>query len=181
MILFVVTGLTRMITIYVLLLEGGKYYVGKTNNLEARIEEHIDGRGYGSVWTTTYKPVRLIKFYPETSPYDEENETRRYMNEFGKENVRGGPWVQMTLPSDMENPYLLRRHREGRCARCGFSNHLVSECFARRSADGGPLYDGEDEEDIVTSTSQFITRTSEYVTRSISGYFTTSASESEVD
>ena len=125
--------------IYVLLLEDNKYYIGKTNDLERRISEHEEG--YGSAWTETYRMIELLEVSPELSIYDEENKTREYMEIFGKDNVRGGLWVQMILPDWMENPYLLSRHREGRCARCGFSNHFVLDCYSTRTGDGGPILD----------------------------------------
>ena len=126
-----------MLLIYVLLLEGGKYYVGKTNNLDARLQEHFNG--YGSTWTHSHQPLQILESFPQTSIFDEENKTREYMDKFGKENVRGGPWVQMRLPLDMENPYLLSRSREGRCIRCGFANHFVKDCFSKRTGDNGPI------------------------------------------
>ena len=38
-----------MVSIYVLKLKEGKYYIGKTNNEKKRIEEHI--KSNGSEWT----------------------------------------------------------------------------------------------------------------------------------
>lgn len=38
-----------MVYIYILQLEKGKYYVGKTNNPKFRINNHFDSNG--SVWT----------------------------------------------------------------------------------------------------------------------------------
>ncbi|MFZ1249021.1 MAG: GIY-YIG nuclease family protein [Candidatus Saccharimonadales bacterium] len=47
-------------TLYVLLLEQGKYYVGITSQTpEKRLQQHKYGRK--SHWTATYPPVRLIQ------------------------------------------------------------------------------------------------------------------------
>lgn len=47
-----------MVTIYILELENQKYYVGKTENPEVRIDSHFQGEG--SVWTKKYKPIRVL-------------------------------------------------------------------------------------------------------------------------
>ena len=42
--------------IYVLKLEQGKYYIGKTNNIKRRYMEHLQGSGASC--TAKYKPLR---------------------------------------------------------------------------------------------------------------------------
>ena len=42
--------------IYVLLLEENKYYIGKSNNIDNRLESHFNGNG--SAWTKKYKPIK---------------------------------------------------------------------------------------------------------------------------
>jgi type I restriction enzyme R subunit len=46
--------------VYVLECENGSYYIGQTENLEKRWQEHISGRG--AKWTKSYKPVRIIHY-----------------------------------------------------------------------------------------------------------------------
>jgi len=41
-----------MTSIYILKLQDDKYYVGKTNHLNFRLENHFTGTG--SIWTTKY-------------------------------------------------------------------------------------------------------------------------------
>ena len=55
--------------IYILKLGDGKYYIGKTKNVEKRWTEHITGNGSG--WTKRYKPMSLIKTVVSTSYFDE--------------------------------------------------------------------------------------------------------------
>ena len=43
-----------MVYIYVLKLVKGKYYVGKTNNPEFRLDSHFNS--HGSEWTRLYPP-----------------------------------------------------------------------------------------------------------------------------
>ena len=59
-----------MLYIYVLELEKGKYYIGKTDNITKRYNEHING--LGSFWTKINKPVCIIKIIENCSPFDED-------------------------------------------------------------------------------------------------------------
>ena len=46
-------------TVYILRLAGGNWYVGKTDNFQKRMEEHV--RGGGSAWTSMHKVVKVEK------------------------------------------------------------------------------------------------------------------------
>jgi predicted GIY-YIG superfamily endonuclease len=48
-----------MVHIYILQLINNKYYVGKSNDLNMRIDEHSNGNG--SQWTQIYKPVKILE------------------------------------------------------------------------------------------------------------------------
>ena len=48
-----------MVFIYILQLEKGKYYIGKINNLQFRLESHFNSNG--AEWTKLYKPVRVLE------------------------------------------------------------------------------------------------------------------------
>lgn len=85
-----------MTSIYILSLEDGKYYIGRTSNVEARIKAHFEGRG--SVWTSLYKPIDVVKVYQNASEYDEDKYTLIYMDKYGIQNVRGGIYCQSILP-----------------------------------------------------------------------------------
>ena len=81
--------------LYVLKLEQGKYYVGITSRTpEARFEDHVNG--CGAEWTKVYKPIKIVQTvdlgvttYERTEAY-ENKVTRRYIKEYGIDNVRGG-------------------------------------------------------------------------------------------
>ncbi len=47
-----------MAWMYILQCADGSYYVGSTNNLELRLEEH--GRGIGAIYTAKRLPVKLV-------------------------------------------------------------------------------------------------------------------------
>ena len=59
-----------MVCIYVLQLEEGKWYIGKTENPGMRLEDHK--KGHGSQWTRKYNPVKVKKIVPDCDEYDEE-------------------------------------------------------------------------------------------------------------
>ena len=47
--------------IYILRLQGGRYYVGKSDNVLDRYQQHYNGNG--SAWTNKYKPLIIEKIY----------------------------------------------------------------------------------------------------------------------
>jgi predicted GIY-YIG superfamily endonuclease len=130
--------------IYVLELAGGKFYIGRTNHIGRRYGEHLLQKA--AAWTTKYPVQGLFEQRVEQTIYDEESVTREYMSRFGRDNVRGGPWVTLKLPANMENPFLLNRHRQGWCVRCG-GNHFVYGCTSNVSQDGGPIFGYEKREE----------------------------------
>ena len=83
------------ISIYILRLEGGHYYVGKTNNVMQRYQEHLNGSG--SAWTTRYPPVSLVKTIENAGPFDEDKTVKEFMSAYGIDKVRGGSYVMETL------------------------------------------------------------------------------------
>lgn len=89
-----------MITIYVLLLEENKYYIGQTKNYNQRLKFHLKGR-LGSDWTKKYKPIRTIKLIKtnliktEDALTIENSTTIEYMKLFGWRNVRGGDFCTL--------------------------------------------------------------------------------------
>ena len=92
-----------MTNIYILRLEGGKYYVGKTNNPQFRLDSHFNSNG--SEWTKLYKPLRVLEIKPDCDDYDEDKITRQYMDKYGINNVRGGSFVSVKLEKNPLSKY----------------------------------------------------------------------------
>lgn len=133
-----------MTSIYVLQLEKGKYYVGKSENLQVRFQEHKQGTG--SSWTRTYKPIRILKKIPIESNFEEDKVTKEYMAKYGIENVRGGSYVTKHLSE--EDQSILQKEIWGatnKCTRCGRTGHFVANCYASTDISGGCLDESEDE------------------------------------
>jgi len=159
-------------TIYVLRLEGGRYYVGKTENLMKRYQEHLNGSG--SAWTSKYLPTSLIESKEGASPFEEDAYVKKYMAKYGIDNVRGGSYVTDTL-TEAQHQYLKaeiwaaedrctscgssshwaaacrsqkpKEKKPHSCYRCGRTGHYANTCYARTHVAGHELEDDEDEEE----------------------------------
>lgn len=117
-----------MVFIYALLLHSNKYYIGKTNNPNFRIENHFSSNG--SEWTTKYKPITVIELIPNCDDYDEDKYTKIYMDKYGIDNVRGGSFVSVKLEQSTIN--ILKHMNNGtndNCFKCGKKGHFVNECL----------------------------------------------------
>ncbi len=115
-------------SIYVLKLIQDKYYIGKTyKDITQRFTQHK--KGLGAEWTKLYKPVGMIEFFQTTDKFQEDLSTKKYMERYGIENVRGGSYTKINL-----NDYQLRaleiefRTANDLCFKCGITGHFASEC-----------------------------------------------------
>lgn len=135
--------------IYVLKLQHGKFYVGKTNNPNPRFREHLDGNGKGSEWTRIHTPVSEIEC--EEVPRDqdagilEHSKTLHYMRRHGVDNVRGAEFCSPVLSRQAKESIerTLRGSSDG-CFRCGRSSHWVRDCYAQTDVDGNRISNDED-------------------------------------
>lgn len=128
-----------MVCIYILQLQKGKYYVGKTTYPQFRLNSHFNNNG--SEWTKKYKPIRVVKLQKDCDDYDEDKVTRQYMDKYGIENVRGGSFATVTLDASVLN--ILKRMSCGtndRCFKCGEPGHFIKDC---KYEEGGDNYDDE--------------------------------------
>jgi len=88
--------------VYVLELQDDCWYIGSTHNLNFRYAQHLMGKGAG--WTRLHKPIRVAEVIfeedGETGLKLENTVTKRYMEEYGRDNVKGGSWTKCAKPVD---------------------------------------------------------------------------------
>ena len=95
---------------YLLAHDQGKYYVGRTTDIDARFKQHWTKKG--ALWTKRYKPHKIMLI----SRGDTEKQlTLRAMRIFGVDRVRGGPYVSLKMKrpkelrsNDENNEYLVK-------------------------------------------------------------------------
>jgi len=124
--------------IYVLCLEGGRYYIGKTDDVAKRYKQHLSGSG--SAWTRKYKPISLENTIENVSPFEEDKITKEYMSKYGIDKVRGGSYVEVEL-SEFHTDALKMEiwGAKDLCTQCGRKGHWVKDCYATTDASGNKI------------------------------------------
>ena len=114
--------------IYVLKLVKDKYYIGKTyKDINQRFTQHC--KGCGAEWTKLYKPVKMIEFFQTTNKFQEDLSTKKYMDKYGIENVRGGSYTKINLDDyQLKALKLELKSANNLCFKCGVYGHFASEC-----------------------------------------------------
>jgi hypothetical protein len=117
--------------------QGGYYYVGKTNDILRRVQEHLDGKA--STWTAKhrFKFKSIETFEVEDSPdgfsFDENIYTIKYMARYGIDNVRGGSFCQVDLDDCRKVIQDIINCASDKCYSCGETGHVSSQCAQSRN------------------------------------------------
>lgn len=114
--------------IYVLELENNKLYVGKTDNPNIRLGEHVMNMKSSS-WTRYYKPLKLLEIKKCYNELDEDFTTIQYMKHRGIDNVRGGSFCELNLP--LECIYTIEKiikSSDDKCYYCNSTEHFIGQC-----------------------------------------------------
>ena len=124
--------------VYVLRLEGGRYYIGKSDNVMNRYQQHLGGSG--SAWTRKYRPVSLEKIIENVSSFEEDKITKEYMSNYGIDKVRGGSYFEVELSkfhTDALNMEIWGA--KDLCTNCGRPGHFVKDCHAKTDVSGNRI------------------------------------------
>ena len=116
-----------MVFIYILQLQNGKYYVGKTSNPSFRLEQHFNAES--SNWTQKYKPISLIDIIPNCDERDEDKYTIQFMERYGINNTRGGSFCEIKLSdTNISTLNQMIRGVSNKCYICGRRDHFANDC-----------------------------------------------------
>ena len=117
--------------VYVLELEQGRVYVGRSKNVERRVSAHISGSG--SAFTKAFPPTGVI--LPRLGRVSgsieaaERDETLRYMFLRGIQVVRGWKYTRIDMSSEeVDEAEANIRELYDLCRRCGHPGHFMGKC-----------------------------------------------------
>lgn len=125
----------RKTGVYVLGDEGGRMYVGKSQDVERRIEQHRSGEG------TQFLHGRLRRLVVGEAGTErdleswERNETLARMYRHGVGKVRGWMFTSARLSAEQEElAFGQICEKYDLCRQCGRNTHFADKCFARSRA-----------------------------------------------
>lgn len=118
----------KTLYIYVLALVENKYYIGKTTDLESRLNDHYNKTSRSAYWTKKYSAIGVVDLLIMANDYDEDKMVFEYMERYGIDNVRGGSFSKVSLTA--EEKKMINRLLDSatnRCFKCAGS-HFANNC-----------------------------------------------------
>ena len=135
--------------VYVVELAGRRFYVGQSNNISRRMQQHEGKREGGSAWCAEHKFVgRVAPLTPAQPDLEswERAETLAQMHRHGIDAVRGWMYVSVELTqAQREHVFQQVCEKFNLCRSCGGTGHFVSACRVKGRAfwytrsKGGPV------------------------------------------
>jgi predicted GIY-YIG superfamily endonuclease len=124
--------------VYVLKTTTGLYYVGKSNDIDARILDHRRGIGAACLeGKGGFEVIFSLLTSGSTSDLEswERNETLQRMLTHGIDNVRGWMFTATMLSEDdRRDAFRQICEKYDLCRRCGRNTHFSDQCFAGSGA-----------------------------------------------
>ena len=84
-----------MYQVYVLKLENNKYFIGHTMDTKNIIKQI---ENYNIDWIIKHPFIKILKIYNNCDKFDVNKYTKKYMELYGIDNVRGGSYYHVELP-----------------------------------------------------------------------------------
>jgi len=128
------TNVTAQSGIYVLSVGNHQskpsFYVGKSNDIAIRIQQHSDGVG---AFCISGEPFTRVEPITKGSTDDmeswERNEVLTRMHEFGIDNVRGWMYTLKTMPLEQKlSAFDQICEKFDFCRKCGRNSHFIRDC-----------------------------------------------------
>ena len=122
--------------VYALVASNGLEYVGKSDDVNARIDVHRQGNGARCLDGASVTKVPLLtQGCAQDLESWERNETLTRMYRRGINSVRGWMFVSKTLSEEQtESAFNQVCERFDLCRKCGRNSHFASACFAKSKA-----------------------------------------------
>ena len=132
--------------VYVLVLDNGTRYVGKSDNVNRRISQHLDPKASPPslkrvAWCKKGGTRRAYTEPPITKPNAdlsvwEQNETIALMMKHGCDRVRGWEFTSCQPFGHLEYELFKKLAFSGNdlCRTCGNKGHFAKDCYARHKA-----------------------------------------------
>ena len=127
--------------VYVLVLDNGYRYVGKSSNIAKRVQEHLSGV-CGSAWCKKWGLSEVRLDTPLTPPLQnlalwEQHETLMQMYTHGFHCVRGWEFTSCSPLSSVQRKtiHTLLCGAHDWCRKCGRGSHMAANCYAKSQAD----------------------------------------------
>ena len=127
--------------VYILELAQGRVYVGHSQDMRRRIQQHMAGQG--SAFTKAFPPTGVILprlgCVSGSAEAAERDETLRYMFLRGIPLVRGWRYVRVSMPDEeLQDAEENIRELFDLCRRCGHPGHFITHCKANFDRLGRP-------------------------------------------
>ena len=122
--------------VYVLSMPSGNYYVGKSGNIEQRMQQHLTGSDEGAVCAKGFLH-RIVPVTPRQEDLEswERAETLTLMHRHGVGKVRGWFYTSREMTqSQREHAFQQVCEKLDLCRACGYASHFASQCSAKGRA-----------------------------------------------